>query len=235
MAGQESGLKARQMKAARSLLDWSQEDLAKASELSIATIRKLEAGNISPRGKTQRAIRFAFENAGLEFLEPDGVRHRPDEITVYQGHEGMFSFFDDVYHTVRKKGGEVLHVLPDEDPYEAILGDYHKTRMAEIKDIVSVKGILTENPNNTFCSNYCEYRFLSKNYVDSVPFYVYDNKYAVIIFESDPSPKIIVVHSPAMSRAFRQQFSSMWEKATPLNKTADIRPPLPIKRTGSKG
>ena len=70
----QSSLKARQIKAARALLDWSQDDLASHSGLSVNTIRKMELGHISPRGKTSHAIRHAFEDNGLEFLEPDGGR-----------------------------------------------------------------------------------------------------------------------------------------------------------------
>lgn len=68
---------ARRIKAARALLNWSQDELAVAARLSIATIRKLEAGFVSPRGKTNDAVRGAFENAGLEFIEPEGVRFKP--------------------------------------------------------------------------------------------------------------------------------------------------------------
>jgi transcriptional regulator with XRE-family HTH domain len=229
----EGSLKARQIRAARALLDWSQDDLANASGLSIATIRKMELGHISPRGKTTSSFRRTFEDAGLEFIEPDGVRHRPDEITVYQGSDGLHAFFDDVYATAKRRGGEILHVCASEDPYEEILGDYHSSRMTEIRDKVTVKCILTENPDNIFCSPYCEYRFISKHYVDSVPFYVYDNKYAAIIFGADPSPKVIVVQSPVMSRAFRCQFESMWDKATQLNKRGD-EPPKVKKHNRNK-
>jgi len=53
-----------------------------------------------------------------------------------------------------------------------------------------------------------------------VPFYVYDDKFASIIFDADPSPRIIVIRSSQIAEAFRQQFYSMWEKATPLNQNA---------------
>jgi ribosome-binding protein aMBF1 (putative translation factor) len=41
-----------QIRAARAYLNWSQEDLAAAAELSVATIRQIETGHISPRDKT---------------------------------------------------------------------------------------------------------------------------------------------------------------------------------------
>jgi transcriptional regulator with XRE-family HTH domain len=215
-----SGLKARQIRAARALLDWSQDDLAAASGLSVATIRKLELGHISPRGETTRAIRQSFEDAGLEFVEPNGVRQRPEDIKVYQGVEGLSAFFDDLYQSARKKGGEFLCVCASEKPYMGSCPEesrIHVERMTKIKDAISAKCILTGDDASTHCNAYSEYRWLSKHYVDSVPFYVSDDRCAFFIFESDPAPKIIMIQSPVMARAFRQQFYSMWEKATPLN------------------
>jgi predicted transcriptional regulator len=59
-----------QMKAARSLLGWSQEKLAKESKVSIPTIRRLEAegGSLGGRDTTQKKIVMAFHEAGIEFL-----------------------------------------------------------------------------------------------------------------------------------------------------------------------
>jgi len=218
-------LTARQIKAARALLDWSQDDLASSSGLSVATIRKIELGHISPRDKTAHDIRQAFENAGLEFIEPEGVRIKPDDITIYQGKEGAKAFFDDVYETVKGKGGEIIVTCPSEPPLNEALGDYrfsHYERMIALKDRVKVKCILTEDKNSLPAIDYCEYRWISKHYVDSVPFYVYNNKYAILVFEANPSPKITVIQSHIVAEAFRRQFYSMWDKATPLNKIEHV-------------
>jgi transcriptional regulator with XRE-family HTH domain len=213
-------LKARQMKAARALLDWSQDDLANATNLSVATIRKLELGHISPRHTTMDVIRRAFEDNGLEFVEPDGVRHRPEDIGIYQGHDGFKTFFNDVYQTMAKNGGDVVVVCASEAPFSQAFGDeyrfLHYDRMKALKNHVRVKCIVTNDNATLPAKEYCEYRWISKHYVDSVPFYVYGDKYAIIVFEADPSPKVIVIQSPVVSRAFRQQFNSMWDKATPL-------------------
>src|ERR1700681_1819575 len=137
-------LRSRQIKAARALLDWSQEELASSANLSIATIRKLELGHISPRGKTTNLIRQAFEDAGLEFLEPDGVRHRPEDITVYQGQDGIRSLYNDIYQTMNRKNGEIVIVCASESPFIKALGEHtpaHIERMVSIKDRVSVRCI----------------------------------------------------------------------------------------------
>ncbi len=63
-----------QVKAARALVRWSQSDLAKASEVSIPTIKRLEAatGAIGGRDETEKAIRDALERAGVEFIAENG-------------------------------------------------------------------------------------------------------------------------------------------------------------------
>jgi transcriptional regulator with XRE-family HTH domain len=70
----------RQIKAARSLLDWSQERLAEASGVSIPTVRRLEAadGELGGRENTAGKIVAALEFAGVEFTNGDqpGVRVR---------------------------------------------------------------------------------------------------------------------------------------------------------------
>ncbi|MFA4995197.1 MAG: helix-turn-helix transcriptional regulator [Bdellovibrionales bacterium] len=212
-------LKSRQIKAARSLLDWSQEDLAAATSLSVATIRKLEAGNISPRGKTQRALQNAFENAGLEFLEPDGVRHRPEEIRVFQDIEGVKRFYDDVYLSLSRSGGSIATVAPDPNLLWDIMGDYadfHRKRMETIGDIISVRCLITERVKKFPAPSYCEYRILSKSYVNPTPFYIYADKCGIRTIGSESHPKIVVIQSRLVAESFLNQFDSMWDKATYL-------------------
>jgi transcriptional regulator with XRE-family HTH domain len=66
-----------QIKAARMLLSWSQEELASRSGVSQPTIKRLEAveGPIGGREETGAKIRRALEKAGVEFIpEDDGGR-----------------------------------------------------------------------------------------------------------------------------------------------------------------
>ena len=64
----------RQVKAARSLLAWSQEELAQASVVSIPTIKRLEAvdGELGGRSATGEKIVSTFEAAGVEFIPENG-------------------------------------------------------------------------------------------------------------------------------------------------------------------
>lgn len=64
----------RQIKAARALLSWSQEQLASAAGISIPTIKRLEAqdGPLGGRNETGTKIRMALEAAGVEFIDENG-------------------------------------------------------------------------------------------------------------------------------------------------------------------
>jgi predicted transcriptional regulator len=64
----------RQIKAARALLDWSQESLAAAATVSVPTIKRLEAedGTLGGRNETAAKIRSALEAAGVEFIDENG-------------------------------------------------------------------------------------------------------------------------------------------------------------------
>ena len=62
-----------QCRGARGLLKWTQEDLAKRSEVSVISIRKFEGGKTSPRKSTLKVFRLTFENAGIEFIDDNGI------------------------------------------------------------------------------------------------------------------------------------------------------------------
>ena len=65
----------RQIKAARALLDWSQDDLALNSGVSAPTVKRLEAaeGDIGGRAKTGEALVAALQKAGVEFIPENGA------------------------------------------------------------------------------------------------------------------------------------------------------------------
>ena len=64
-----------QMRAARAMLRWSALDLAHASKVGVATIRRVEVieGEIPVTAANEAAIRQAFESAGIEFIEENGT------------------------------------------------------------------------------------------------------------------------------------------------------------------
>ena len=70
----KSMLTSAQMRAARALLRWSDEDLARQSAVGVTTIRRAELTEqkTSMTAANDAAVRRALENAGVEFIDENG-------------------------------------------------------------------------------------------------------------------------------------------------------------------
>ncbi len=66
-------LQVAQLRAARALLGWRQEDVAKAANVGVATIRRIEnqEGPLMGYVSTLLKIQGAFEQAGIQFIADD--------------------------------------------------------------------------------------------------------------------------------------------------------------------
>jgi predicted transcriptional regulator len=68
----------RQIRAARALLGWSQQQLADKAIVSLNAVVRLESGVVDSRISTVQAVQKALVKAGIEFLDADqkgeGVR-----------------------------------------------------------------------------------------------------------------------------------------------------------------
>jgi transcriptional regulator with XRE-family HTH domain len=61
-----------QCRAARGLLDWTQQKLADEARVGVVTVRQLEAGDGAPRRATLQVVQRAFELAGVELINENG-------------------------------------------------------------------------------------------------------------------------------------------------------------------
>ena len=59
-------------RAARGLLGWNQDALAKAANVGLNTLRNFEAGKSAPMANNLVAIEAALENAGVQFIPENG-------------------------------------------------------------------------------------------------------------------------------------------------------------------
>ena len=66
-------LTAQQVRAARALLGWKQEDLAKKAKIGLATIQRLERGSGPLMAQVSTAVKIeaCLKDAGVCFIEPD--------------------------------------------------------------------------------------------------------------------------------------------------------------------
>ena len=61
-----------QCRAARGLLDWTQQRLADEARVGVVTVRQLEAGDTAPRRATLEVIQRALEKSGVQLINQNG-------------------------------------------------------------------------------------------------------------------------------------------------------------------
>ena len=200
-----------QIKAARALLGWNQKDLATAANMSKPALANLERYTSSPRVDTLMSIRKALEEAGIDFIPGPGVRLRQESlrIQVLEGNDCIFRLWNDIFDTLRD-GEERLMCGVDEIKFLKMAGDerYAKIISKYKKKEITGRILCLENDKN-FLDPSSEYRWVSKDVFEFMPYYVYANKYALFIWE--PTLRIVVIENKAVAENFRKQFEKVWK------------------------
>ena len=87
-----------QCRAARGLLDWTQAKLAEAAGLPLANVVEFERSGRAVPARAVRAIRLAFEAAGVEFIlengSGEGVRLQKGKLQCESGYQARASTAD---------------------------------------------------------------------------------------------------------------------------------------------
>jgi predicted transcriptional regulator len=77
-------ISSRQIRAARALLGWSQQELADRAIVSMNAVARIERGQVDARVSTIVAIERTLNKAGVEFLSPgdrgEGVRMKSPKL-----------------------------------------------------------------------------------------------------------------------------------------------------------
>lgn len=202
-----------QIKAARALLNWTQDDLAKATRLSKPAINTLERRLSNPRQDTLSAIRTALERAGVEFTDGSGVKLRSAVLktVVFEGDEALVRLQRDVFDTLNGTQAELLVSGLDESAYRfsggaRVLDEIER----RVKHGVSTR-LLTREGDTGFIEPLSHYRWLPQAFFPSVPTYVYGNKYALFLW--GPPQKVVLIENAEIADSFRQQFMALWDVA----------------------
>lgn len=203
-----------QCRAARGLLGWSQQELAKKCDMHKQTISNFEANHGSPSKETIEKITHIFEIGGIEFIDSEGVRLNRNQVIVYEGQKGIRDFFDDVYKEA-SSGCEIN--LFNGVPNLLIKGlgkeyyDMHAQRMLKIKDKFSAKIIVEESEKNFIATGFAEYRGFPKDRFNNRTIYIYGSKVGFFTFSED-NVSIRVFVSAELAASMRVLFDIAWDK-----------------------
>ncbi len=208
----------RQIRAARALLDMSQDDLAEATGLTPQAIRKIESGESQPREGTLADITRAFHDRGVEFTDNSGVKLKPSEIEVLEGTSGFSRFYDYLYEHVSHHGGDLCVSGVD----ERLFSKYHLTAKAhaermtilrQTRNDIRMQILIEEGDYNFIATGYAAYRWQKKEHFSATPFYVFGDCLALISFSHDPAPQVILIKSATFAQAYRQAFALAWQSS----------------------
>lgn len=211
-------LEPRQIRAARALLNWSQDDLANASGIARSSIKNIENDITTARKDTIHDIQVAFENSGIEFLPGSGVRIKEETVTVLHGEEAYWQLLDDVYHTAIKEHSNICILGIDETVVSNALKkdkDQGSERLSNhldrlIKSNISERLIIRKGDKNLVAPS-TWYRAVPEQFFEPNPIYIYGNKIAILYW--GPPFKAIVYDNSEISKSLRKVFDFVWEKA----------------------
>jgi transcriptional regulator with XRE-family HTH domain len=202
-----------QIKAARGLIGWTQLELAKAADISEHTLKNIERKSGKPRYDTHLVIQKTLEGAGVEFIDDIGVKLRGEslKVQVWEGSESLFRLLDDIYETLNGTEKELMICGVDEKIY---VGEGGERFLAEIKKRLDARirtKLLSCDGDTNFVEPYEHYRWVSKEIFNQMPYYVYGNKYAILLWGTPQ--KVVLMENKAIADGYRKQFLSLWNNA----------------------
>lgn len=203
-----------QIRGARGILNWSQQDLAQRTGISATSIGAIENGQTTPRASTIETIRHTLERNGIEFLGLDGVRQQSESIKTYTGTEGFRDFMDHLYETAKHYGGEI--VLFNANPVNWIkwLGDEwfaaHSKRMHDLGNKITFRITSKKGENQFISRDFAEYRWFPDELFSDRALYAYGDSLAFVNFEEN-NVSVVVLKQADFANAFRTLFNISWE------------------------
>lgn len=218
---------ASQCRAARALLNWSQPDLAAQCDIHVQTISNFENENSTPSKNTLDKITYVLEQAGISFLEDNGLRLRQMAVQELHGSEGFKQFMDDVYKTAHDEGGEICLLNARPDNWIKWLGAewmaFHSDRMEKIRDRFTFRITTKEGEYNFISRAFAEYRWVPKDIWNQHSYYAYGDKIAFLNFDANTVDIFIFKHPP-FAQTHKFLFNLVWNNHTIIPDVPDHKP-----------
>jgi Predicted transcriptional regulators len=199
----------KQIKAARGLLDWTQDDLARKSGIALTTINNIERYIGTPRQFTMETLQHTFEREGVEFTEGPGVRLSENifNIEIFDGKDAPARLLADRVQTLKELGGGefVAHLGHHWHDYQDEIAEHAKELRkigATWRALICI-GDTNYNEEDEDC-----YRWISRDLYAQMPYYVYGDKYAMVLWGE--LIRVIIIQNKIIANAMRAQFDANW-------------------------
>lgn len=205
---------AAQIRAALGLLRWENLDLAKACKVSAQSISNIKNGVTHPQPRIHTAIRRVLEFNGIEFTANSGVRLKPGAVEIYEGPDRFHDFTDFMYEYLSQYGGDVCLNAVDENLFVKYRKSYdlYRQQMNPLIDSgkVTFRVLATKLMPNPVMA---QHRWQPQQSASQVAFYAFGDCLALISFDYDPAPYVVLHKSGPFADAYRQSFNIAWANA----------------------
>lgn len=200
-----------QCRAARGLLNWTQQDLADNAGMSKTAINNFERGTNDVRTESLLSIRDAFERHEIEFIGDYGVQQSRDTVKLLKGRDALPLLWDDIFETMKNTGGEVLIANLDERRSQEAHAEKLKDHLSRLTRHGITERLLVCEGDSYFLQPAPYYRWLRSDVFQAgMTSFIYNGKVALQLWQE---AMIIVIQSTAAHDAEKMRFEELWQNA----------------------
>ncbi len=200
-----------QIKGARGILDWTQDDLAKAAGVSRLALHNLENGATNPRVETLRRIQKALEQGGIEFISGGcRIKEQTLDVSIYEGPDALLRVYDDMIDVFTGSGGVCYISGVDEKKFVEACGDQFQDYMKRFDKLGVIDNMLAIEGDVNFVEATRYYRWVPEEIFSQVPYMIYADRYAIILW--GPPLKIVLIRNKDIAASYLKQFKAHWQR-----------------------
>lgn len=209
-----------QSRAARGLLNWTQQDLASASGLSKTAINNFEKGNSDIKSESLRAIENAFQKGGVILTQQDGVRRKTSNMAILQGPNALTELLHDILETI-SADDEILFLNAEAHPPSQAEANQVNMYINDLNRTASKKRALCAKQTQSRYVTRHETRWLTDEFASLyTSLILYGTKTATLIWQSD---MITLIESADITAAERARFEALWHNSQELSENKDAK------------
>ena len=214
-----------QLRAARAILEISQDAVAKEVGMTHTKLSRLEKGTTDATSTDLGALLAFYEGKGLEFTDNHGVHVKQTFETIYRGQKGMRELMDVVYEVASTEGGEICQFHLGSGKFIQWLGKdwykMHAERMVKVKDNFNFKIIVNEGAKIFIAKEFAKFRWYPKEKMTERTFYIFGDK--VCLFYPEPEQlEIRVINDRGLADQMRALFDAVWDLCTRIPELEEI-------------
>lgn len=219
---------AAQIRAARGLLQWTQDELAATAGVPRKAVQAVEGGDHVRTIRINAIYRTLCEH-GIEFLEGDGVRRLPDGYREFVGHDCCDRFFEYVLKAIQEKGGNLICIIDHQDILtKKTCSTEHSNieRLQKVHDAADVKCIISDKLTLPTIIPAFQMRALPEEPgILPTCSFAYGDELAIAFYNNKRYLVYAVFRQIHFRQNFQNYFAPRWQVAKPLL----IMPPVERK------